>query len=302
MATGSHRALLVVADDFGIGPPTTAGILHLAGKGVVSATVLLVNSPYATDAVALWNRAGRPMDLGWHPNLTLDAPIMPAALVPSLVNPQGKFWPLPVFLRRWLLGRMEPREIEAEFRAQLLRFREMVGQPPALVNAHQHIIVFPPLGNIILDVMRRQGCFPYVRRVREPWRMQWQVPGARLKRWLLNTLGRRQSRRQDGRGFPGSDWLAGVTDPPWVRDPRFHHRWLSRMPGQVVELVCHPGFEDRTLVGRDCVDGDGLMQWRVDELTLLDRPEFFEAVAAAGFRIISPTQWLQRDDPHADAA
>ena len=53
MGTGlAGRALLVVADDFGIGPPTTAGILHLARKGVVTASVMLVNSPYAEAAVA----------------------------------------------------------------------------------------------------------------------------------------------------------------------------------------------------------------------------------------------------------
>jgi predicted glycoside hydrolase/deacetylase ChbG (UPF0249 family) len=302
MEIGRQRVLLVVADDFGIGPPTTAGILHLARKGVVSASVMLVNSPYAEEAVVAWRRDGRPMDLGWHPNLTLDVPILPPGQVPSLVDGDGKFWPLPHFLRRWLLGRMKPAEIAAEFQAQLGRYLDLVGEPPAVVNAHQHIILFPPLGPIILDVMARHGCLPYVRRVREPWRLLARVRGARIKRLLLNTLGRRQSRRQAAGGFAGSDWLAGVTDPPWVRDPRFHHDWLSRVPGRVVELVCHPGFEDRTLVGRDCVDGDGLMQWRVDELTLLDRPAFLDAASGAGFRIMSPTHWLEGECAHAPAA
>ncbi len=128
------------------------------------------------------------------------------------------------------------------------------------------------------------------------------VRGSRVKRLLLSTLGRRQSRRQAERGFPGSDWLAGVTDPPWVRDPLFHRRWLARVPGRVVELVCHPGFEDTTLLGRDCVPGDGLMQWRVDELTLLDRPDFPAAAADAGFALLAPTQWLHKESLHAPAA
>jgi len=302
MATGQERVLLVVADDFGVGPPTTAGILHLARKGVVSATVLLVNSPHAQEAVAAWKNAGRPMDLGWHPNLTLDAPVLPADQVPSLVAPDGRFWPLPDFLRRWLLGRIRWRDVEAEFRAQLARFRDMVGQPPVLVNAHQHIILFPPLGAIILDVLARRGCFPYMRRVREPWPMLFRARGARCKRVLLNTLGRGQSRRQEALGFPGSDWLAGITDPPWVRDPLFHRRWLGRVPGRVVELVCHPGFEDQTLIGRDCVPGEGLMQWRVDELALLDRPDFLDMADRNGFRVLSPTQWLQSEGRHGHAA
>ena len=302
MASGQERALLVVADDFGIGPPTTSGILHLARKGVVSASVMLVNSPYAEEAVAAWRREGRPMDLGWHPNLTLDRPILPPGQLPSLVDADGRFWPLPFFLRRWLLGRLAPREIEAEFRAQLLRYRELVGAAPAVVNAHQHIILFPPLGPIILNVLAQHGCTPYIRRVREPWRQLVRVRGARVKRTLLTTLGRRQSRRQAAGGFPGNDWLIGVTDPPWVRDPGFHRRWLAQAAGMAVELVCHPGFEDTTLLGRDCVQGDGLMQWRVDELTLLDQPGFLPAAAAAGFRVVAPTQWLRSTHAHGCAA
>jgi predicted glycoside hydrolase/deacetylase ChbG (UPF0249 family) len=302
MGSGQQRALLVVADDFGIGPATTSGILHLAKKRVVTASVMLVNSPYAEAAVTAWRRDHRPMDLGWHPNLTLDAPVLPPAEVPSLVQPDGRFWPLPQFLRRWLLGRYEPREVAAEFRAQLQRYRELVGEPPALVNAHQHIILFPPLGPIILDVLTRQSCFPYIRRVRETWTTLARVRGARIKRLLLSSLGRHQSRRQSSGGFPGADWLIGVTDPPWVRDVRFHRRWLTRAVGQAIELVCHPGFEDTTLIGRDCVVGDGLMQWRVDELTLLDRPDFLEGAAESGFRVVSPMQWLHHEQAHVPAA
>ena len=62
------RQLVVVADDFGIGPETDRGILELGAAGRVTSTVLLVNSPFAEPAIAAWNRAGRPIELGWHPN------------------------------------------------------------------------------------------------------------------------------------------------------------------------------------------------------------------------------------------
>jgi len=45
------RYLTVVADDFGIGPATSRGILDLAAKNLVTGTVLIVNSPYAEEAV-----------------------------------------------------------------------------------------------------------------------------------------------------------------------------------------------------------------------------------------------------------
>ena len=68
--------MLVTADDFGIGPETSRGILDLAVKGVLTSTVLLVNSPYAAECVGMWRRAGGPIELGWHPCLTLDSPIL----------------------------------------------------------------------------------------------------------------------------------------------------------------------------------------------------------------------------------
>ena len=135
---------------------------------------------------------------------------------------------------------------------------------------------------------------PYMRRVREPWPMLRLVPGARLKRGLLSLLGRHYAQAQDRLGFPGHDWLAGITDPQWVTDPAFHSRWLARVPGRVVELACHPGYYDATLIGRDCGADDGLLQRRVDELKLLNEPAFGEAVKAAGFQLVAPSELAAR--------
>src|SRR6516164_11853397 len=94
-----QRYLIVVADDFGIGPETTRGILELGAKGLVTGTVLLANSPYAEQAIRAWRQAGEPVEIGWHPCLTLDGPILPPESVPSLVGPERKFWPLGRFLK-----------------------------------------------------------------------------------------------------------------------------------------------------------------------------------------------------------
>src|SRR5437879_6186914 len=85
------RALVVIADDFGMGPGITQAILELAARRLVTGSVLMVNSPYAEAGVRAWRDAGRPMDLGWHPTLTSDAPVLPAERVPSLVGADGNF-------------------------------------------------------------------------------------------------------------------------------------------------------------------------------------------------------------------
>ena len=242
-----------------------------------------------------WQAAGPPADLGWHTNLTLDRPILPPAQVPSLVRPDGRFWPLGAFLRRVCTGQILRGEVRAEWRAQYRRFVDLVGAPPALVNSHQHVALFPPCDAGLLDVLTEAGVRPFVRRVVEPVRALAGVPGARLKRAVLTTVGLRAARRARACGFVGCDWLAGVTDPKWVADPRFWDRWLRRLgPTGSVELCCHPGHHDPTLIGRDCGAADLVRRPR--ELELLRAPSFRAACERGGFALLRPTE-LVRADP-----
>lgn len=287
-----QRLLLVIADDIGIGPNTTTGILQLASQGIVTGSVLLVNSPYATEAVRKWRQRGSTLEIGWHPNLTLDSPLASVLQVPSLVRRDWTFWPLRDFLKRWFMGLLNPYEIELELRLQLQRFTELIGHPPTFVNCHQHVGLFAPVGEILLRVLSELRVRPYVRRIQEPWPVIRRVPGARLKRTFLGWLGRRLSGYQEAHGFPGNDWLAGITKPDCVLDPEFFVRWLRSMPGNVVELMCHPGRLDPTLAGRDCTGNDGLMQQRVNELRWLRDSAFVDAAEEAGFRLVSPSAFI----------
>lgn len=282
------RPVAIVADDYGIGAGTSRGILELACEGRLTATVLIVNSPDAERAVRAWQSAGPPADLGWHPNLTLDRPILPPADVPSLVRPDGSFWPLPSFLRRLCFGRIRRHDVRAEWQAQCQRFVQLVGRPPALVNSHQHVSLFPPCDGALFDVLDEFDVRPFVRRVVEPIRTLARVRGARLKRTTLSVFGLRAARRTVARGFVGCDWLAGVTDPAYVADPQFWERWLSRMRGSgSVEICCHPGHHDATLLGRDCDHDAGLVR-RPREFELIRSPSFRVALDRAGLVPVRP--------------
>jgi chitin disaccharide deacetylase len=275
------RSLVVVADDFGIGPETSRGILDLAAEGRLTATVLLVTSPFAEPGLAAWERAGRPIELGWHPCLTLDTPVLPPEEVPSLVRPDGTFWSLGQFLRRVLFGRIRAAHVAAELRAQFDRFRDLVGHPPTVVNAHHHVAVFSPVRQSLAKLLAELDPRPFVRRVVEPLATIARVPCARLKRAMLASFGRRGPH-----GFPGCDVLTGITDPPQVADEAFFTRWLIAARGETVELMCHPGHHDETLIGRD----DAMTASRVHELHLLRSADFLSDVRRAGFRLTAPAE------------
>lgn len=282
------RSLIIMADDFGIGPATSRGILDMAVAGRVTATVLLVNSPHAESAVREWRDAGELLPLGWHACLTLDRPLLRPDQVPSLIGPNGAFWPLGAFLRRLFAGQINPAEVGRELAAQHQRFIDLVREPPAFVNTHHHIHCFAPIGRAVRSVLAHQRPLPYLRRIRESWSMLWNVPGARIKRAVLSLLGRREARRQARDGFPGNDWLAGITDPESLQDPDFLIRQLRETPGQVVELTCHPGHLDLSLPGRDGTLENGLIHRRVRELELLSDERLPEAIRQAGFVLSAP--------------
>ncbi len=290
----SPRKLLVTADDFGIGPNTSRGILELAHRGAITSTVMLVNSPYAAEGVAEWRAQGRPLELGWHPCLTLDAPILAPASVPTLVGADGKFLPLGGFLKRMIRGRVSSAEIEAEFRAQLDVYLDLVGETPANVNAHHHVHIFGPVGRALRKVLGELEPKPYLRRVVEPVRTLTRIRGARIKRMALTRFGRKAAKRQAAEGFSGAEWLMGITDPPFVHRDAFFAEWLAATPGTVVELTCHPGILDATLEGRDGSLTDGQLHRRQREFELLGRPAFQVAIRTAGFELGDAGSLLQR--------
>jgi predicted glycoside hydrolase/deacetylase ChbG (UPF0249 family) len=279
------RLLIVVADDFGMGPDVSRSISELMHAGSVTGTVLLVNSPYAEADLRSWRQAGGAGEMGWHPNLNLDDPVAPCGQVRTLLTGQGKLASLGKLLARMACGQIAYGEVVRELDAQLRRFCDLVGRPPRLINGHKHIHVFPMISQALTEVLSRRQWRPYVRRVVEPACCLRAIRGARVKRLFLSTLGRVAARRQQRAGFAGNDWLAGITDPKWVEDPEFFTRWITRVPGRVVELAVHPGHRDVTLLGRDCTATDGQIERRVAEHRLLSHPDFRNACRAAGFRI-----------------
>jgi predicted glycoside hydrolase/deacetylase ChbG (UPF0249 family) len=274
------RRLLITADDFGIGPETSRGILDLAALGAITSTVLLVNSPYAEESVRQWNERGRPVELGWHPCLTLDAPVSKPGDVPTLVDDSGQFLKLGSLLKKLLLKRVDANHIELEFQAQLRRFRDLVGFEAQNVNGHHHVHIFEPVTMALMNVLKDSK--PYLRRVIEPRQTLMKVRGARLKRLILSRFGKRM--RKD---LPGNEALLGITDPLFVHDVNFFANWLRHSRGDVLELTCHPGHLDATLAGRDGSFEDGQLHRRAAEFARLSDPAFLDCVLACGFKRVT---------------
>src|SRR5260370_32817894 len=104
--------------------------------------------------------------MGWPDARRRAPPVLAAKQVPSLVGPDGCLWPLGAFMRRAFAGRIREDDVEAELRAQLQRFCDLVGRPPSVVNSHQHVQLFHPVGELLRQILSEEYPLPYLRRIR----------------------------------------------------------------------------------------------------------------------------------------
>ena len=147
------KLLILNADDLAVShSEDLASIAALDSKFITSATVM-VPCPWFTE-VAAYAKAHPGADLGLHLTLTSEwqtyrwGPVAPRALVPSLVGPDGYFYPnAQEFAKHAKLD-----EVELEIRAQIERAKTM-GLEPSHLDAHMHsLYVTPDLFRVMLRV------------------------------------------------------------------------------------------------------------------------------------------------------
>jgi chitin disaccharide deacetylase len=210
------RRLIVNADDFGLTGGVSRGILRAHHEGLVTSTTVLVNlapQPELDDA-AVGSRLG----LGLHFNVTWGQPISPAALVPSLVDADGRFGRDLTVLQE----RARPEDLRREGEAQIEAFTRRFGRPPTHLDSHHHVHRVGRVMDAVVAVALT---------ARLPLRSQ--DPGFRdgLRR----------------HGIATTDHFVGdaESEPYWTTERLLDQ--LATLPLGLTELMCHPGMFDEDL-------------------------------------------------------
>lgn len=252
--------LVVTADDLGLSPGVTRGILEAHRDGVVRSTSLLVTFPSSAEAASL-ARAESDLEIGLHIDLVGGRPVCDPAAVPSLCDADGRFHRLDELTKRLFTGRVRATELGAEIRAQVLRAREW-GTPALAWDSHRHIHLMPPVARVVGALGRELGA-QWIRRGRAP-----DAPSSLL---ALALHGSTLVSELALRPVPGNAWFVDLTkrrprlDPPGVA--------LLAARGGLGELGAHPGYVDADLAANDA-----LVHEREDDLTVLTDPLLREAL------------------------
>lgn len=272
---GTPGLLIVNADDYGLTLGISEGILRAHRMGIVTSTSVLAVGP-AFPKVAPWLADDPDLGVGVHLAIVGDdPPLLPAREIPTLVDRRGRLYRTwRTFLLRWAGGRVDAADVAREFDAQFRLVRDL-GLPITHLDAHQHLQLWSPIGEVVLGVARRYGV-PAIR-----------VPHFRAPRptsAAVTLLARRLAREatRAGIGFPNQSSgieVAGRLDLPLLE--RVLGR-LARRADPVVELTVHPGEADDPDRAR--------YRWGYrwpDELEALTSPGAREAVARHGFTLAS---------------
>jgi predicted glycoside hydrolase/deacetylase ChbG (UPF0249 family) len=246
-------SVIVTADDLGLSAGVTRGILEAHRRGVVRSTSLIVTYPYAQEAAAL-ALAEPDLEVGLHLDVVGGRPASDPAAVPSLCDENGRFYPLPDFTRRLFTGRIRPRELAKELRAQAARARSW-GVPALAWDSHRHVHLLPPVALVVGHVARDLGV-RWVRRARAP-RLRAELKSASLHAASLAS-------DLAFRGLRGPSWYLDLSS----QRPRLDAAGVALLAayGGLGEISGHPGYVDD-----DLSTADALLP-RVDDLALLTDP------------------------------
>ena len=276
------RRLIVNADDFGLHAAVNRGILAAHTEGIVSSTSLMAGGAALDDAVRIAKQCPQ-LGVGVHLTLVGASPLLPVAEVSSLLDEAGDFYgSYPLFIKRFLRGKIRLAEVERELAAQIDRVR-MAGIQPSHLDSHQHLHVLPGIGGLVLDLARRFS----IRAIRipaEPVAFIGATPatvGRLAGRGGLTMLANLFRQHAAAAGIRTSDHFFGMLAGGQLTEPALL-AILRRLPPGDSELMTHPGFADESLA--DAFRWD--YQWDA-ERQALTAPAVRALLAERQIRLIS---------------
>ncbi len=263
-------ALIVTADDFGIGLQTSRGIIqaHLNGP-VTAASMMTITGDHARASVELLSQAPN-LDVGLHLVLTNcgEKPLA-AHRSSGLLDRHGRFLSNARLWAKAFLKKLHARAIADEIAAQAQMFHTLLGRRPAYVDCHHHAHQLPIVRDALLEVIRHD-LLPRVTRITvEPPLMLKKIHSVRSKRRAAHFLGRRAAEKFSEAFLWSNEFYFGMLSAHDLRHPFPWQGYLKNLKTVgVVEWIVHPGLDDPTLAGRDAYGPQ-----RITELHALTSPQ-----------------------------
>jgi predicted glycoside hydrolase/deacetylase ChbG (UPF0249 family) len=225
------KNIVLCADDFGLTPGISDGILKLVRNQRLSAVSCMVNSPYfnlySKQLSALKSR----VQIGMHFNLTEGY---------LLSKPTQHCFTLNELLLKAHVRWVNIKLIIKEFNTQLDEFIKIMGTVPDFIDGHQHVHQFPQIRDIVLESYQLR-LKPQQTYIRSTFPIVT-LPQYQFKAMVLaQTGGRTLQAKLKQLNIPHNGHFSGIYD--FAKGTHYRslfNQWLSLAPAETL-IMCHPG-------------------------------------------------------------
>lgn len=220
----SHRHhISVSADDFGISPRANSNTICLMTLGKIDRVGIMVHGKISDEEIHELVKSGAKLDI--HLDVLHE-------FHDDRSKRDGIFLRVTEFLMKRLFGKLPSKNVEAEWRLQIEKFRKIFGKNPDGINSHEHIHFFPPFFKIALK-LQEEYSIPYIR-FGDSVFMLHNKPVAHVLHWL---------RIINRRNFKNSGYVSSASfiSLDWIKDM---DKFLNNLPEGMTEIVCHPEIAD----------------------------------------------------------
>ena len=253
------RLLIIHADDLAVAHSVDEASFTALESGAVTSASVMIPCPWLTE-VAEWARSHPNADLGLHLTLTSEwktyrwGPVAPRDQVPTLLGPDGYFWPevAPV------AEHASPEDVEREIRAQVER-AQRAGIHPTHLDIHMGTLAARPEFYAALVKVGHEYHLPFLA-------LRVSGPQARMLSLLAPT-------------DPVLDSL--VMFDPTIKPESWTQSYIetiARLKPGLNEMIVHVGHDDAELQAITVDHPDYGAAWRGRDFKAVTSPEFRQAL------------------------
>ena len=271
----NKRYLIVNADDYGYFSCVTEGILDGAREGVITASGIMANSPALDKHLGFFAEIDT-LDAGVHLNLSHGEPLTDR-MRQLLSQWSGRFPTKFQMARAILLRKVALSVVEEEWRAQITRC-VVGGIRPVFLNSHEHLHMLPGLFDVTKKLAKEFG-IQHIRHSSAEWDANRDISV-----WMRNLiLGGTSIMAPHRFRRDGTVHFIGASASGRLSMEYFRRKLPRLKPGNVYELMCHPGHFDT-----DEIQTPSLLAYHAweQELSVLLSDEFRALCESCGIDLI----------------
>jgi chitin disaccharide deacetylase len=270
------KLLIVHADDLGMAHSVNRASIKGLESGLVSSASIMIPCPWLPQ-IAAYARSHPTADLGLHLTLTSEwtlfrwGPVLPKDRVPTLLDKSGYLY----LTESEAAAHIDPKEAEAEIRAQIARAKAL-GIQPTHLDSH--------MGTLY----QNQALFETLFRVARDNKLLIRVSQEQLASapYLPSLLGPddvvMNSIISIGQGVPAKDWA------------KFYSDAIRNMQPGITEMIVHLAYDDEEMRGVAFDHPNWGSEWRQRDFEFVTSDAFRKLLQENNVKLVTWREVSQR--------